>query len=366
VQTRAARLLAVAGLLAALATIPSTASAAPTAPTAPTAAACRTHRVLLLGSYPGEVSANLAREHLASHQPTVAAGHDFYVGRLAGHRVVLGIAGPSPAVARSTTALALRTFRCVNAVVFTGTAGGGGRSQLGDVTVPRRWTGNEGKTFDTVNARAMTVARSISAAAGRELSKRAAIDDGPCACSGLVHRLTVVPTLRTSRMVIGGKGISFGGQGDTCSAQGGQLAGCNPCPPSTKPAPTLTSSSVGRDASGPKAAAHAAALAMKRGILAKHPHRLLSWHAAPRPPSLLATPDDGSTTAATDYIADDQQTFASMAAAEAAGVAFIAFRGISDTASVGDLWPFEYLVYQQLAADNAATAARLWLGAWRT
>ena len=53
-----------------------------------------------------------------------------------------------------------------------------------------------------------------------------------------------------------------------------------------------------------------------------------------------------------------------MLAAQAHHVPFIAFRGISDTSAVGDLWPFEWLVYQQLAADNAAVAARLWIGAW--
>lgn len=41
-----------------------------------------------------------------------------------------------------------------------------------------------------------------------------------------------------------------------------------------------------------------------------------------------------------------------------------AFRAISDPSAVGNLWPFEWLVYQQLAADDAAVAARLWIGAW--
>jgi hypothetical protein len=53
-----------------------------------------------------------------------------------------------------------------------------------------------------------------------------------------------------------------------------------------------------------------------------------------------------------------------MLAAEKRGVPFIAFRGISDTDAVGNLWPFEWLVYQGLAADNAGVAARLWIGRW--
>jgi hypothetical protein len=54
-----------------------------------------------------------------------------------------------------------------------------------------------------------------------------------------------------------------------------------------------------------------------------------------------------------------------MAAADAYRVPFIAFRGISDTDAVGNLWPFEWLVYQGLAADNAGVAARLWISHWR-
>ena len=66
----------------------------------------------------------------------------------------------------------------------------------------------------------------------------------------------------------------------------------------------------------------------------------------------------------TDFIADDQQTTGAQQAANAYKVPFIAFRGISDTSAVGNLWPFEWLVYQQLAADNSATAARLWIKSW--
>jgi hypothetical protein len=323
---------------------------------------CAHHEVLLLGSYPGEVSANLQRERLDVNQPTVVAGHRFYAGRLRGHQVVLGIAGPSPAVARKTTALALRHFRCVSAVAFSGTAGGGGRSGLGDVTIPGRWTGNQGKTFDAVDRHALRIARSLTGRVAK-LGRDAAVDDGPCACSGLVDRLDAVPILRAPRLVVGGKGISYGGQSDTCSVNGGQLAGCDPCPPSTTTAPADRRSRVTAGATSSRAAARRASRAMRQGLFVAHPRRLLAHRRAPLPPA-LARPEDGSTTAGTTYIADDQQTFGSMAAAKAAGVPFIAFRGISDTASVGDLWPFEYLVYQQLAADNAAVAERIWLGHW--
>jgi nucleoside phosphorylase len=116
---------------------------------------CASTRVPLLGSYPAEVSANLAREMLDRGQPTTVSGHEFFAGRLDGHRVIVGIAGQSPAVTYATTALALTHFSCISAVVFSGTAGGAGESGLGDVTVASRWTANNGKTFEEVSAKAL-------------------------------------------------------------------------------------------------------------------------------------------------------------------------------------------------------------------
>src|SRR5579862_3303267 len=79
---------------------------------------CASPRVLLLGSYPSEVSANLALEKLDPGQPTTVKGHQFYAGRLEGRRVVLGIAGQSPADTYAITKLALNRFSCIRAVVF--------------------------------------------------------------------------------------------------------------------------------------------------------------------------------------------------------------------------------------------------------
>jgi nucleoside phosphorylase len=286
--------------------------------------ACPGSRVLLLGSYPAEVSANLSRLALDPGQPTAVQGHDFYSGRLEGRRVIIAIAGPSPAVTYATTKLALSRFSCVSAVVFEGTAGGGGVTGLGDVSVPSRWTETDGQPFtngqitENVNAGALAVASAIAAEATSQLGTTAAVNDGTCACSGLATSLKLAPILRSPKVIVGGSGVTDnGGASNRCSAAGGVLAGCNPCPP-------------GKAASGGRAP---------------------------------ATTQTG-TTAGTTYVADDQQTTASMLAADQAGVPFIAFRGISDTTAAGSLWPVEFLVYQQLAADNAAVVARLWIGRW--
>jgi nucleoside phosphorylase len=325
--------------------------------------------VLLLGSYPSEVSANLSREKLDRGQPANVHGHEFYSGRLEGRRVVLGIAGQSPADTYAITELALSRFRCISAVVFEGTAGGGGKSQLADVTVPSRWAEYDGQPFAhgqtsaNVSPKALAVARSIATKASSELDSTAAVDDGPCACSGLIDSLKLVPTLRSPRVIVGGEGKTDNtGGSDQCLADGGMLDGCNPCPPGATPA--VVQSGVTAGARTSATAAKMASLAAKHGNLVPNSAELLSHVTPPSPPALRGASSQPHTASGARYIADDQQTTASMLAAQGHHVPFIAFRGISDTSAVGNLWPFEWLVYQQLAADNAAAAARLWIGAW--
>jgi len=313
---------------------------------------CPGSHVLLLGSYPSEVSANLDREVLDPDQPTVIDGIDFYAGSLDGSRVVIAIAGPAPSVTYSTTVTALKHFSCTSAVVFSGTAGGGGESGLGDVTVPSAWTSNNGASFAPVSTTALAVARDIAPAATSQLGTDAPVDDGPCLCQGDVHSLQAVPILRTPRVIVGGYGTTYGGQSDFCFPEGGMLEGCNACPPSSGASvvPTITVPGA--------VSPTEASLAARSGTLVVGAQSLLSDESAP-PPTAASETAGGPA-----YIADDQQTTGAQQAADAYHVPFIAFRGISDTTAVGDLWPFEWLVYQQLAADNSATAARLWIGRW--
>ncbi len=325
--------------------------------------------MLVLGSYPSELSANLSREKLDPDQPTTVQGHEFYSGRLESHRVVLGIAGQSPALTYAITELALRRFSCISAVVFEGTAGGGGGSGLADVAVPSRWTELDGHPFAhgqisaNVGPRALAIARSTAARATSELGSTAPVNDGPCACSGLVERLKLVPTMRSPRVIVGGDGETDNtGASDRCLAQGGMLDGCNPCPPgSTQP---TVRSGVSAGARSSLSAARMASLAARDRALVPNATQLLSRVTPPSPSSRPGGSAHSETASGARYIADDQQTTASMLAAQRHHVPFIAFRGISDTSAVGNLWPFEWLVYQQLAADNAAVAARLWIGAW--
>lgn len=361
---RGLRLAVLVAALAAAVVVPGASAKPKPRPDSKTKPRCASSRVLLLGSYPSEVSANLALEKLDRGQPTTLQGHDFYSGRLQGRRVITAIAGPSPAETYAITRLALTRFSCISAVVFEGTAGGGGQSGLTDVTVPARWTESDGQTFAhhrssaSVSAKALALARSIASRATSQLGDTAAVNDGPCACSGVVNSLKTVPTLRSARVIVGGIGETDGtGASDQCFAEGGMLEGCNPCPPGSTPAAVPSAVTTGATTSS--AAATLASEAAKSGVLLPGAAQLLSGFTPPAP-----IPAATSTTSGTTYIADDQQTTASMVAAQSRNLPFIAFRGISDTTAVGDLWPFEWLVYQQLAADNAAVAARLWIGRW--
>ena len=326
-------------------------------------AGCTTSHVLLLGSYPSEVSANLQREKLSPDQPTVINGIDFYAGTLAGRHAVIAIAGPAPSVTYATTVLALRHFPCTSAVVFSGTAGGGGATGLGDVAVPSAWTDDNGATFTPVSAAALSVAEHIQKSASEELATSAAIDDGVCLCQGQAQALQVVPLLRTPQVVVGGYGTTYGGQSLFCLAEGGMLEGCNPCPPSSGAAAVEVNLPVALGTSSNAAAQHFS-VEMSRGELVPDAWSLLAHVASPPPLTESAIRNAGTTTAGTTYIADDEQTTGAQQAADANHVPFIAFRGISDTSAVGNLWPFEWLVYQQLAADNSAAAARLWIESW--
>jgi nucleoside phosphorylase len=294
---------------------------------------CATTRVLLLGTYPAEIRANLALEKLAAKQPTVVDGHDFYVGTLEGRPAILGLAVQSPADAYATTKLAIRHFSCLNAVVLEGTAGGGSTTEIGDVVVPSEWT-NNGAPFIHTSPRPLALAESLFAKNPPRLLARDVVNDGGCSCDGPSFATAVAVIIGHPQLIVGGAGITDGtGGSDTCTAGGGALEGCNPCPPCP---PAELSSGTALSASSYVADSASA-------------------------PKL--TTSDGIAPAG--YLADDQQTNAVQKAANQAKLPFIAFRGISDTSAVGDLWPAEFAIYQQLAADNAAIVARDFIAAWR-
>jgi hypothetical protein len=127
---------------------------------------------------------------------------------------------------------------------------------------------------------------------------------------------------RTPTVVVGGTGSTDnGGNPGTCADGAGALGGCDPCPPAGAPL-------------------------------------------APSPPALQggATPLE---VGPDEVVSSEEETASAMRAASTIGVPFIAFRAVSDDALPTPVWLGEYLVYQQVAADNAALVARLWVRDWR-
>ncbi|MCU1594957.1 MAG: hypothetical protein JWO12_2349 [Frankiales bacterium] len=296
------------------------------------AASAHCSQVLLLSAYPAEIRANLALLHQDAHQPRRIGGHAFFSGTLEGRRVTLALTGIGLRHARSTAALALSHLSCVSAVAFSGTAGGKGPANLGDVVVPDRWTLNDGTSYQRVNAKLVTQVRMIARQVS--LERMAAVNVGPCACDAL-GSLHAVPLPRTPHVLVGGAGTSYDLSAEAdCTPAGGALQGCDPCPPSTVPAvpTTLRMSTTG----------YAKAFAPQvTPPVQRH-------HAATSP-----------------YLLEDEETAAVMAVATAHHLPFLGFRGISDTDLPDMLWVSEYLVYQQLAADNSAAMARAWIKQWR-
>ncbi len=369
---------------------------------------CPVTRVLLFGSYPAELQSNLSRERMAPDQPTVVDGHDFYLGTLYGKPVILAVAQQAPAAVTATTSVALSHFDCISAVVFEGTAGGGASQGLGDVTVPSQWTGDGGSSYMQVNAGALALAHRVAGEAQAHLLRSDVVDDGSCGCAGSGSSSSsssssseTVSVSRAPEVWVGGIGVTDGtGTDDTCSDTGGELEGCNACPPCPAQAAAdlradpglaaeLRHRSLGRRAVVARIGlvrsgglVERAGLVRSGGVVARaglvRSGGVVARAGLVRSGGVVARAGlvasggvverRGSqrpqATAPLNYVADDQQTTAAMAVAAAHKIPFIAFRGISDTESVGDAWPLEFAIYQQLAADNAAVMARIWIANW--
>jgi hypothetical protein len=153
----------------------------------------------------------------------------------------------------------------------------------------------------------------------------------PGTVPGLTFDYTPVVLLKGQ----GGTGDPFGGQPAPCLQHGGDLGGCEPCPVALG-----TSPDPGRFVTGVSNPGFFPGLIMgSAGSGGSGPH---------------------------DYIEGDDETGAVGAIANAHGVRFIGFRGISD----GSPDPLmlsgyaQFAVYDQLAADNAAELTLAFVAAW--
>jgi nucleoside phosphorylase len=294
-------------------------------PFTPAADAC-TPAVLVLSAYPAEIETVLAAARLDADQPEVVDGREFFLGQVEGRRVIMALTGMGMVNAHHTTSLAFSQFRCdghsiIHDVIFSGTAGAGAGSGIGDVTVPQQWTPDFGQTWEHVNPLMLFIAAVAANTLSSPLSKVAPLGDPLCLCEKAAH----VPTVhlnRTPKVIIGGSGQtsdSYAGHAFPCVPDGGNLFGCQPCDTGLAGLSTVKASLDG--------IVPLASLAVVEANFAATP------------------PESG-------YVANDEETASAMAVAAANHTPFIAFRGISDDNS-SDYFG-QFAVYQQLAADNAA------------
>jgi nucleoside phosphorylase len=307
------------------------------ATTPPDADAQSEQRTLILSAFPAEADAILARTTLDPNPSVVVDGHHFYLGTLGGKKVIVGMTGIGMVNATQTTETALDYFTpesgiSIDAVVFSGVAGGSGRTEIGSVAVPARWTSDDGETWHAVDADMLATANALSV----DLLSSDTIGDPNCYCG-----LFAGPTIDLNRephLFVGGDGSSDDNNNGTAFPAipfGGDIFGPQPCA-----APDFSPLFFGNflQAVGPFLAF--GLLTNLTGLL-----------------SPMAPPVD----------AVDQETAAAQQVADAHGIPFLGIRGMSD--GPGDPlhlpgYPFTFVVYKQIAADNAAIVTEAFLRSW--
>jgi nucleoside phosphorylase len=295
-------------------------------------------RTLILSAFPAEADAILSRTTLDPNPTVVVDGHHFYLGSMGGKKVIVAMTGIGMANATQTTEVALDHFTpasgiSIGAVVFSGVAGGSGRTQIGSVAVPARWTSDDGETWHTVDSDMLASADKLTV----DLESTAPLGDPFCSCNPFA-RFPLVALKREPQLFVGGDGSSDdnnNGAAFPAIPFGGDIFGPQPCTAPDRSVlftgnffqtivPFLTNS----------------LLSNLTGLL------------SPKAPAVDAV---------------DQETAAAQQVAEAHGIPFLGIRGMSD--GPGDPlnlpgYPFTFVVYRQLAADNAAIVTQAFLQTW--
>jgi nucleoside phosphorylase len=294
-------------------------------------------RTLILTAFPAEADAILARTTLDPNATVVVDGHHFYLGTLGGKKVIVAMTGIGMVNATQTTETALDYFTpeygiSIGAVVFSGVAGGSGRTEIGSVAVPARWTSDEGATWHPVDPDMLAAANTLDV----DMLSSDSVADPSCYC-GLFGGFPRIDLGREPQLFVGGDGSSDDNNGTAFPAipLGGDIFGPQPCA-----APDFSPLFTG------------------------------NFFQAVVP--FLAF---GLVTNITGFLTDvplavdavDQETAAAQQVADAHGIPFLGIRGMSD--GPGDPlnlpgYPFSFFVYKQIAADNAAIVTEAFLTSW--
>lgn len=294
-------------------------------------------RTLVLSAFPAEADAVLSHTALDRHPVVRADSRRFYLGTINGKKVIVAMTGIGLVNATETAQTALARFTCassvsIGAVVFSGVAGGGARVNIGDVTVPARWSLDQGATFHPVDPGMLAAAQALSV----DLESVNYLGNPICLCKN-APRVRLIDLKRQPRLVVGGDGSSSdnnNGRAFPCVPNGGDVFGCQPC---SAPDRSLLYTGNFFQAAGP-------------------------WLRN----SLISNLNIASTSNPA-FDATDNETAAAQAVADAHGVPFLGIRGVSDGA--GDPlrlpgFPFEFFFYKQIAVENAARVTAAFLQSW--
>jgi nucleoside phosphorylase len=294
-------------------------------------------RTLILTAFPAEADAILARTTLDANPAVVVDGHHFYLGSIGGKKAIVAMTGIGMVNATKTTETALVHFTpasgiSIGAVVFSGVAGGSGRTEIGSVAVPARWTSDDGSTWHAVDAGMLAAANSLTV----DLLSTDTIGDP--ARRWRRGRFPLIDLKRNPRLFVGGDGSSDDNNNGVAFPAipfGGAIFGPQPFA-----APDRSLLFTGNFF-------QAVVPFLARGLLSNFTGLL-----NPVVPAVDAV---------------DQETAAAQRVADAYGIPFLGIRGMSD--GPGDPlnlpgYPFTFVVYKQIAADNAAIVAEAFLRNW--
>jgi nucleoside phosphorylase len=299
-------------------------------------------RTLILSAFPAEADAILARTTLDPNASVIVDGHHFYLGTLGGKKVIVAMTGIGMVNATDTTEIALDHFTpqsgiSIGAVVFSGVAGGSGRTEIGSVAVPARWTADDGATWHAVDAGMLAAANTLHV----NLLSTDTIGDPACLYCGPLSWFPLVNLNREPALFVGGDGSSADNNNGTAF-------------------PAIPSIPLVGDIFGPQpfAAPDFSPLFIGNFFTAVVP--FLAGGLLSNLTGLLSP-----VAPAVDAV--DQETAAAQQVAEAHGIPFLGVRGMSD--GPGDPlhlpgYPFTFVVYKQLAADNAAIVTEAFLESW--
>jgi nucleoside phosphorylase len=306
-----------------------------------------TSRLMILSAMPLELDPILAEAQIDPGSVTVVNDRYFVTGTLDGDPVVMGLTGIGPANARTTTTEAIAHYAScgISGVVFSGTSGG---DEIGNVFVPDQWDYFDGSTGTVAYSEqpdpAMLEAAETAVNDGDvQLQDAAPTGDPACVCAETNGVLTSVKVKHTPTVEFGMTGYTsdpLDGHPLPCFPAGSDVFGCVPCR-------ELDQSQL----------VQASAFAQESPAFVD-PNFFTSYVEAASP---------------SGYVQDNETAVVAKVAAQNR-LPFIGFRAASDgpgndPGTGGDPldlpgYPAQFLVYRQLAADNAASMALGFLKVW--